>query len=115
MKITEQTKKLISLSLDEDIGSGDITTKLVVGNKEKGTAELIVKSEGIICGIEVAKYICRLVSKRLKFVSLVKDGDKVLAISKIAQISGPYNSLLTVERTLLNFMQRMSGIATETN
>lgn len=115
MKLTEQTKNLISLSLEEDIGSGDITTKLIVESKAKGTAELIAKKAGIICGIEVARYICRTTNKKLKFVSFVKDGDEVTTSQRIAEIKGHFNTLLTVERTLLNFMQRMSGIATETN
>lgn len=115
MKLTEQTKKLIALSLEEDIGNGDVTTRLIVGNKSIGTAEIISKDAGVICGVELAKYICRLADKKIKFIPLVKDGNKVLANHKIAELKGQYGSLLTLERVLLNFLQRMSGIATETS
>ncbi|MFA7421696.1 MAG: carboxylating nicotinate-nucleotide diphosphorylase [Melioribacteraceae bacterium] len=115
MKLTEQTKKLIALSLEEDIGSGDVTTRLIVGNNSIGTAEIISKDAGVICGVELAKYICRIADRKIKFIPLVKDGNKVSANHKIAKLKGSYGSLLTLERTLLNFLQRMSGIATETS
>lgn len=115
MRINEETKKLISLSLKEDIGKNDITTKLIVDRKLKGIATVVVKTNGIICGLEIAKYICRLFDKRIRMKTFVNDGDVVTANQKAAEIYGSYASLLTIERTLLNFMQRMSGIATITN
>lgn len=115
MKLNEQTKKLISLALAEDIGKGDVTTSLIVNNKLNGIATLVVKTNGIICGVELAKYICRTFDKRIKIKTLVNDGDTVSAGQKVAELYGSYASLLTIERTLLNFMQRMSGIATIAN
>jgi nicotinate-nucleotide pyrophosphorylase (carboxylating) len=112
MKLNDQTKKLISLALSEDIGKRDITTCLIVDNKLKGIAALEVKSKGIICGIDIAKYICRSFDTKIKIKNFVKDGDSVTAGKKVAEIYGGYASLLTIERTLLNFIQRMSGIAT---
>ncbi|MEW6654486.1 MAG: carboxylating nicotinate-nucleotide diphosphorylase [Bacteroidota bacterium] len=115
MKLNEQTKKLITLALTEDIGKRDITTSLIVDNKLKGIAAVVVKADGIICGIEIAKYICRVFDKRIKIKTFVKEGAVVYADQKIAEVYGSCSSLLTIERTLLNFMQRMSGIATAAN
>ncbi|MEW6507160.1 MAG: carboxylating nicotinate-nucleotide diphosphorylase [Bacteroidota bacterium] len=115
MKLNDQTKKLISLALAEDIGKQDITTRLIVDRKLKGIATVVVKTNGIICGIEIAKYICRTFDRRLKIKTFAKEGDLVTANQTIAEIYGYYSSLLTLERTLLNFMQRMSGIATTAN
>jgi len=114
MKLNEQFKKLISLALIEDIGKRDITTSLIVDPKLKGTACIIVKKSGILCGIETAKHICRAFDKRIKIEVIANDGDFVNARQKVLELNGNYASLLTIERTLLNFMQRMSGIATAT-
>lgn len=115
MKLNDQTKKLISLALTEDIGNRDITTSLIVDSKLKGTATVVAKTNGIICGIELAKYICRTFDKRIKIKTFVNEGDVVFTGQKVVEIYGCYPSLLTIERTLLNFMQRMSGIATSAN
>lgn len=115
MKIPGQIKKIIELAIEEDVGTGDITTSLVLDKKLHGTASIIAKEKGIICGTDVAKYVCYCIDKKLKFTALCNDGDFVNPSQKIAKISGPFNSLLTAERTMLNFLQRMSGIATTTH
>ncbi|KAF0153185.1 MAG: nicotinate-nucleotide pyrophosphorylase (carboxylating) [Ignavibacteria bacterium] len=115
MKLNEQTKMLITLALTEDIGKRDITTSLIVDSKLKGIATIVAKTNGIICGIETVKYICRTFDKRIKIEPFVNDGDVVTANQTIAELNGNYASILTIERTMLNFMQRMSGIATAAN
>ncbi|MBI3123930.1 MAG: carboxylating nicotinate-nucleotide diphosphorylase [Ignavibacteriales bacterium] len=115
MKLSAEVKHLIQLALKEDIGKCDITSELIIPKNSVGTASIIAKESGIICGLQIANQICKTVDKKLSFAALSKDGDRVAASQKIATINGPLKSLLTAERTILNFLQRMSGIASETN
>ena len=108
-------KKAIKLSIQEDVGDGDITTSLLVSDKLIGKAEILVKENCIIGGIEVAKLICAEVDKNIQVNFYCKDGSKIKALSVIGELKGPIASILRAERILLNFMQRMSGIATKTN
>jgi len=103
---------IINAALKEDVGSGDITTNLIVPRKTISKAFLLAKEDGIIAGLPVAKGVFTKLDKKIIWKSLVKEGDKVSAGTKIAQIRGSYRALLTGERTALNFLQRMSGIAT---
>lgn len=107
-------KNLIKLALKEDIGSGDITTQATVPENLKAKAIIFAKEEGIICGLEVAKMVFKMLEPKIIFKKLVKDGDKVIFGEKIAEISGKAGKILTAERTALNFLQRLSGIATLT-
>lgn len=115
MKLSAEVKHLIQLALKEDIGKYDITSELIIPKNSVGTASIIAKESGIICGLQIANQICKTIDKKLSFAALSKDGDRVAASQKIATINGPLKSLLTAERTILNFLQRMSGIASETN
>jgi len=115
MNLSPNVKQIILLALKEDVGKRDITSELIVPKKSVGTASIIAKENGIICGLQIANQICKAIDKKLSFVTLLKDGDRVKSSQKIAVINGPLKSLLTAERTILNFLQRMSGIATETN
>lgn len=113
-KWPDHVVRIIQLALDEDIGKGDITTNAIYTGKEKGFATLIAKENGILSGITLASFIVQYVSDRLLFTSYLQDGDSFSKGETLARIEGPLAPLLTAERTLLNFLQRMSGIATLT-
>lgn len=100
--------------LEEDIGSGDITTEVTVpaGHESKGIIH--AKEEGIIAGIEIAHQVFQVVDPLLSFTSEVKDGDFVAKGTILAVVEGSTHSILTGERLALNLLQRMSGVATKT-
>jgi nicotinate-nucleotide pyrophosphorylase (carboxylating) len=98
--------------LAEDVGQGDITTALIVPTDSTAEAEIITKEAGVIAGIEEARIL--LESVGLKVEALVSDGEKVKAKKVLIEISGDTRTILSVERTLLNIISRMSGIATLT-
>lgn len=104
---------LITLALQEDIGYGDITTKAIYTGQELAKADFIAKQEGIIAGIEVVALVFKMVDSSIVFTPLLSDGDPITKGDVIAKVKGPAGSILTAERTVLNFMQRMSGIATK--
>jgi len=97
--------------LEEDIGSGDITTELFVPDIE-GNAEIICEEDAVVAGLEEATQIFEMLGAKTEL--LVRDGSKVRKGAKIAKISGPVKGILTAERTALNIIMRMSGIATAT-
>jgi len=115
MKWNKQLNSILKFALDEDIGSGDITTILTIPKLKKAEAILLVKADGIISGLEVAEKIFSLLNRKIKFQKFVKDGDQVQSGTVAALVSGNARALLTAERTVLNFLQRMSGISTLTN
>jgi len=104
----------ILLALKEDIGKGDITTDAIIPAGKTISARIISVSPGVICGLDVAGLVFDSVDRRLKFTKKAKDGDKVKAGRVIAAVIGPAKGILTAERTALNFIQRLSGIATLT-
>ncbi|MFH1710377.1 MAG: carboxylating nicotinate-nucleotide diphosphorylase, partial [bacterium] len=96
-------------------GSGDITTSSIVPADRKANAKIIVKESGIICGLSIARLIFQSVDKNIKFTDKVKDGRSVKKGTVAAAVTGPARGILTAERTALNFLQRLSGIATLTD
>jgi nicotinate-nucleotide pyrophosphorylase (carboxylating) len=111
MKVEELVRK----ALEEDLGSGDHTSRATVPGDAFGKAEMIAKEAGIIAGIQVAKMVFQEVDPDLKITVFLNDGDEVKSGEKIMEIQGKSLSMLSAERTSLNFIQRMSGIATFTN
>jgi len=107
-------KSVIDYALKEDIGSGDVTTNSLIPLELSTKATMVAKSSGVIAGLAVAKYVFRTLSPDIIWKAFVNDGDKVVRGDLILEISGSYRALLTGERLALNFMQRMSGIATMT-
>ena len=97
--------------LEEDIGSGDITTELFVSDIQ-GNAEILCEEDAVVAGLEEAVQIFDMLGTKMEL--LVKDGSKVKKGTKVAKISGPVKGMLTAERTALNIIMRMSGIATAT-
>lgn len=104
----------VKMALEEDIGFGDITTENLAGDNDFLSGELNTRSEGVLCGCEVFKTVFKVLSDDIKIKFYFKDGDKIKKGDKIADILGPAKYLLMGERVSLNYIQRMSGIATET-
>jgi nicotinate-nucleotide pyrophosphorylase (carboxylating) len=114
MPFNNLVEKIIHLALDEDLGTGDVTSQAVVPADAVVKGHFIAKDNGVICGLLVAKRVFELVDEKINLVLHVKDGDKVNIGDVIAGIEGPGRGVLSGERTALNFLQRLSGIATET-
>lgn len=106
--------QLIDLAIREDVGNGDHTSLACIPINAKGKAQLLVKEEGIIAGIELAKLIFNKIDASLIFTPVLKDGDKIKNGDVAFYVEGSSQSILKAERLVLNFMQRMSGIATKT-
>lgn len=106
--------KLIKLALEEDITSEDISTNAVMKEYKKGTVSLICKQDGIICGLEVFERVFKILDEKTAVEFFAKDGEKVKKGQHIAEVTGDIRVLLSGERTALNYLQRMSGIATYT-
>ncbi len=104
--------QIIKNALEEDIKGGDITSAAVIPDDVLANAAFIIKEEGIIAGLDVAGRVFSLYDETLDYVKLIEDGQKIFPSSVAAKVSGKAKSILTVERTALNFLQRMSGIAT---
>lgn len=102
-------------ALKEDITSEDVTTNCVMPEAKAGEVDLICKEDGIICGLDVFARVFELLDEKTKIEFYVKDGDAVKAKQKLAAVTGDIRVLLSGERTALNYLQRMSGIATYTN
>lgn len=107
-------KGLIELALREDIGSGDITTSAIIDKKARGSAEIIAKEDLVVAGLPVAEMVFKALDKRVRFKQLVKDGKRVKRGQIMARVEGRLSSILIGERVALNFLQRLSGIATLT-
>src|SRR5574344_867035 len=107
-------EKYIKEALEEDIGFGDITTDFIASNEDFIKGTLGTRESGIICGCEIFKKVFEILSKDVEVKFSVKDGDFVKSGDIIESISGRARYILTGERTALNYIQRMSGIATET-
>ena len=106
---------LIKMALREDIGDGDHSTLACIPPTATGTAKMVAKADGILCGAEVGERVFTLVDSNLKVNLLKHDGDAIAKGDIVMTVEGPSGSILTAERTALNFMQRLSGIATETH
>ncbi len=106
---------LILSALKEDITSEDVSTNSVVKGPVQGTADLICKEEGIICGLDVFARVFELMDSKVKVDLKKQDGDKVVPGELLATVTGDMRVILSGERTALNYLQRMSGIATYTN
>ncbi|MEL7570739.1 MAG: carboxylating nicotinate-nucleotide diphosphorylase, partial [Eubacteriaceae bacterium] len=105
---------LILSALSEDMPSEDISTNSIIKNYTLGKADLICKQDGVIAGIEVFKRVFELLDKKIEFEFFYKDGDEVRNKDIVAEIVGDIRAILSAERTALNYLQRMSGIASYT-
>ncbi len=110
-----QIEKIVALALAEDLSSGDVTTDALISSAQQGTGFVIIKEKGILAGIEVAKRVFHRVDSELKVDILLEDGSKVKPGDIAAKIEGNATSILRAERVALNFLQHLSGIASEAN
>jgi len=110
-----QIEEIIDRALAEDLGKGDVTTEALIPGDQQGTGFIVANKEGILAGTGVAKQVFHRVDPELKVEILLEDGAKVKPGSKVARVSGSIASILKAERVALNFLQRLSGIASETN
>lgn len=105
-------EKIVTLSLKEDIGKGDITTNLIVNDKLKCLAIIKSKDTGVLAGNPIAELVFKRLDPRIKYIQRKKDGDTINPNDIIAEVRGSVRTVLTGERLSLNFLQRLSGIAT---
>ena len=113
--MTDEIREIIKTALKEDVASGDITTKATITGNIPAKGIFLVKDEGIIAGFEVVEEVFKTVDKNLVFLKNLKDGYHVKNGDIAAIVEGSAASILTAERTALNFFQRISGIATMAN
>lgn len=108
-------KQIVALALQEDLGSkGDITSRAIFGPEDPGAARVICREACVVSGMPAAAEVCLQVDPELKFLQLVQDGQQIPAGVEVARLDGRLVSILAAERTLLNFISRLSGIATLT-
>ena len=112
LSVEELVDRLIDLSFAEDIGDGDHTTLCCIPEDAMGKSHLLIKEDGILAGVEIAKEVFRRFDPEMKVEVLMQDGAKVKKGDIAMIVTGRVRSLLQTERLMLNIMQRMSGIAT---
>lgn len=113
--INSQVKAIISLALEEDIGTGDITTACTIPEGRTAHGRFLMKQDAVICGLDVCALVFETVDPTIEFKAFVKDGDFVKKGDIVAEVSGEARSVLTGERTALNLLQRLSAVATNTS
>ncbi|MGD9187623.1 MAG: carboxylating nicotinate-nucleotide diphosphorylase [Desulfobacteraceae bacterium] len=113
MEIRNQADKLIDLALAEDIGPGDITTDNLVDAQVPGHGKIVAKQDLVIAGLDIAKRVFQRLDDGIVFDAAFQDGEFVVGGSRVVTLSGRLAALLSAERTALNFLQRLSGIATQ--
>jgi len=114
MKIDENIQHLIQMTLAEDIGDGDHSSLSCIPVEVQGEMKLLVKADGVLCGVDVAREVLRQVDDTIQMEQFMHDGDLIRKGDIVFKLRGSAQKMLTAERTVLNFMQRMSGIATTT-
>ena len=110
-----QVDLIIENSLQEDLGSGDITTNLLLPEDSKSQAIIKAKQHGIVAGLPIAKRIFKRLDKKIVWIEKKRDGEEIMINDILAEIKGSKKAILTGERVALNFLQRLSGIATLTS
>jgi nicotinate-nucleotide pyrophosphorylase (carboxylating) len=115
MAVAADTLERVAFAaLAEDVGEGDVTTEATVDEAAVGTAELLLREPGVVCGLRVAEAVFRALDPELRFEPLVDEGTSVSGGTAVARVTGSERAILTGERTALNFLARLSGIATFT-
>ncbi len=109
-----KARPLIKMAIEEDLGQGDMTSELLFKDDTIAKSNIISREEIVVCGMDVAREILTRFDERLKLKVHVNDGQSAYVGCKLATIEGPLRSMLSAERVMLNFLQRLSGIATTT-
>ena len=112
--MTEHVEKLIELALVEDLGTGDVTSEYFVPADARAKALMLIKADGVVAGLEIAQRVFQKVDASIETKILIPDGNRVQSGDYVMEIKGSARSILTAERVALNFMQRLSGVATKT-
>lgn len=115
MENKEELLKIVSRALEEDLGDGDHTSNACIPDGRPDKGFILIKGNGIVAGIDLAELVYQQVDEGLEVNKLAKDGDPVKVGDIVMEVSGDARSILRAERVVLNFMQRMSGIATTTH
>ena len=115
MKITPDMERLIELAIMEDYSAGDATTEALISPDIGGKATIVSDESGVLAGLDIALEVFHKMAPDVKTERLLSDGDFLETGSRIANIQGPLGSILTTERTSLNFLRKLSGVATETS
>ena len=115
MKITPDMERLIELAIMEDYSAGDATTEALKSPHIDGKATIVSDESGVLAGLDIALEVFRKMAPDVETERLLSDGDFLENGSRIANIQGPLGSILTTERTSLNFLRKLSGVATETS
>lgn len=110
--ISEITKKLIDLAVEEDLAGGDITSNALIQEDFQNSAKIVAKEDLVVCGQEIAKEVCSVISSKINYDILVEDGARVSRGDIISRVTGSYRAILASERTCLNFLQRLCAIST---
>ena len=114
MQMQDHSEALIEMALAEDIGSGDVTSQFFIPEERRASAFVAVRKEGVISGVEIAARVFSKVDPELDVEILIPDGSRVSEGALLIRVEGSARSILTAERTALNFLQHLSGIATLT-
>lgn len=115
LKIDEQIEQIVEIALAEDVGRGDVTTIATVPEDSFSKAAIVARENLILCGLPVAEIVFKKIDESVNVSPVKRDGDKVEANSTIAYVTGKTRGILTGERVALNFLQRLSGVATATS
>ena len=110
----EAVRPIIKMAIEEDFGTGDVTSELFSQDDRTEKATIVTREEIVVCGMPIAAEILRMYDERLKLKIHIPDGERAHVGNKLGTITGPLCSMLSAERILLNFMQRLSGVATTT-
>ena len=113
-KLRAEAPAIVEAALREDIGDGDITTAATVAKNKRGVCRIIAKEDLVLAGSFLARMVFSTLDKRVRYTPLADDGSRLRSGRPIAEVSGPLGPMLTGERVALNFLQRLSGIATLT-
>src|SRR5215813_838752 len=113
-ELPAEISRYITRALEEDIGPGDVTTNTIVPADASLRGRIIAKQDGVVAGLEIARQVMLTLNQQVNFVAEVEDGSRVTRGTVLANLDGSARALLTGERTALNFLGRMSGIATLT-
>ncbi|HLN74045.1 MAG: carboxylating nicotinate-nucleotide diphosphorylase [Methylococcaceae bacterium] len=114
-KVIKAAHALIDLALHDDVGTGDITTDNIIPAETRRKAKMIAKADGVVAGLPIAEMVFRKLDADLVWNPKVEEGEKIKNGDVLVEFEGSYRALLTGERTALNFLQRLSGIATMSN
>jgi nicotinate-nucleotide pyrophosphorylase (carboxylating) len=114
MAVATDTLRVVYAALAEDVGAGDVTTEATVDADASGEAELLLKEPGVVCGLDAAEAVFRALDEDIRFEPLVEEGAAVEGVTVVARVVGLQRAILTGERTALNFLGRLSGVATLT-